>query len=601
MSVFQKPIYFSDVFNSGLFDVDETSNITVYEADRRYLKLTGGVVAGLTTFNSNMTLNASLTFSGTVSGPILNSNTYLLAGNSMLASSLTGVSAGTASASKALVLDGSNGVTGIATMGFNSVSGGDMITLTTTSTTARNTIKFITDNQSWEIGSRGSAASNGNNFYIYNAAYKLLMNTIGDTSILSSTDSTSASTGCLKLTGGLGVVKNIYCTGWLDLNRNGSNISITNPSSGISALIEVPASVNMLRLVRGFAVNICGSGVTVESGSTRDARSVIDMGQTASNKQLGLYNDTSSYYGVSANNSAIQLQSGGGLTFYSGCSNASPLGTKVFGVGSAGRIEIPNNQYIGNASYNNMVYLASSGTVVINGTTPANGSNWFEVIGQSYFSGNIGVGISSPFFPVHINASNVTDISSYGYINTGGSTGFVSGSSGSITVGLKVANRIISGEINLVSDRRIKKDITDITDEEALAFLSIRPVHYTLKKCDSKSYGYIAQDIMKNECFKNNRYILDDIISICPEPGIKQEIDDDGFLNPADHIYTVNYPKTIPLLHKIIQLQDVQIKKNRSEISYLRNMIAELSKKSTEQELLLAELDKKIRILMVLL
>lgn len=601
MSVFQKPVYFSDVFNSGLFDVDETSNITVYEADRRYLKLSGGVVAGLVTFSSNITLNASLAFSGTIAGPIVNSNTYLLAGNSMLASSLTGVSAGAASASKALVLDGSSGITGIATMGFNSVSGGDMVTLTTTSTTARNTVKFITDNQSWEIGSRGSAASNGNNFYIYNAAYKLLMNTIGDTSILSSTDSTSAATGCLKLTGGLGVVKNIYCTGWLDLNRNGSNLNITNPSSGVSALIEVPASVNMLRLVRGFAVNICGSGVTIENGSTRDARSVIDMGQTASNKQLGLYNDTSSYYGVSANNSAIQLQSGGGLTFYSGCSNASPLGTKVFGVGSAGRIEIPNNQYIGNASYNNMVYLASSGTVVINGTTPANGSNWFEVIGQSYFSGNIGVGISSPFFPVHINASNVTDISSYGYINTGGSTGFVSGSSGSITVGLKVANRIISGEINLVSDRRIKKDITDITDEEALAFLSIRPVHYTLKKCDSKSYGYIAQDIMKNECFKNNRYILDDIISICPEPGIKQEIDDDGFLNPADHIYTVNYPKTIPLLHKIIQLQDVQIKKNRSEISYLRNMIAELSKKSTEQELLLAELDKKIRILMVLL
>ena len=173
----QRPLWISDVFNTSLYGYDESNLLTIYDADRRYLKLTGGTVTGSTTFSSNMTLNASLTFSGTVSGPVINTNSYLLAGSSMLASALTSVSAGTASASKALVLDGSSGITGIATIGLNSVSGNDMITLTTTSTAARNTIKFVTDNQSWEIGSRGSTASNGNTFYIYNAAYKLLMNT----------------------------------------------------------------------------------------------------------------------------------------------------------------------------------------------------------------------------------------------------------------------------------------------------------------------------------------------------------------------------------------------------------------------------------------
>ena len=577
MSSFQRPLWISDVFNTSLYGYDESNLLTIYDADRRYLKLTGGTVTGSTTFSSNMTLNASLTFSGTVSGPVINTNSYLLAGSSMLASALTSITPGTAQASKALVLDGSSGITGIATMGLNSVSGGDMITLTSTSTAARNTIKFVTDNQNWEIGSRGSTAPNPTNFYIYNGAYKLLMNPQGDTSILSSTDSTSAATGCLKLTGGLGVVKNIYCTGLLDLNRNGSNLNITNPSSGISALIEVPASVNMLRLVRGFAVNICGSGVTIENGSTRDARSVIDLGQTASNKHIALYNDTSSYYGISANNSAVQLQSGGGFTFYTGCTNASPLGTKVFGVGSAGRLEIPNNQFIGNASYNNMLYLASTGTVLINSSSVANSSNWLEVNGQAYFNGNIGLGINAPFFPVHINASNVTDISSYGYLNTSGSTGFVSGSSGSITVGLKCANRIISGEINLVSDRRIKKDVTDITDEEALAFLSIRPVHYTLKKCNTPSYGYIAQEILKCEALRYNKYILDDIINICPEPDVEEEIDDDGFLNPAGCIFTVNYAKCVPLLHKIIKLQEEQITELKKAFNTHESKIQELS------------------------
>jgi hypothetical protein len=577
MSTFQRPLWISDVFNTSLYGYDESNTLTIYDADRRYLKLTGGTVIGLTTFNSNMTLNASLTFSGTVSGPIVNSNTYLLGGSSILASALTSITPGTAQASKALVLDASSNITSIGTIGQTVAAGGDMLVLTSSATTARNTIKFVTDNQSWEIGSRGSTAANPTNFYVYNGSYKLLMNPTGDTSILSSTDSTSATTGCLKLTGGLGVVKNIYCTGWLDLNRNGSNINITNPSSGTSGLIEIPASVSMLRLVRGFAVNICSSGITIESGSTRDARSVIDMGQSASNKQLALYNDTSSYYGISANNSACQLQSGGGFTFWSGCTNASPLGTKVFGVGSAGRLEIPNNQYIGNASYNNMIYLASTGTVLINSSTVQNSSNWLEVQGSSYFSGNCGYGITAASYPIHVNASSSDNITSYGYINTSGSTGFVSGSSGTIFVGIKCANRIVSGEINLVSDRRIKTDITDISDTEALAFLSIRPVHYTLRKCGTPSYGYIAQEIMKCQALKHNKYILDDIINICPEPDVKEEIDDDGFLNPDGAIFTVNYAKCVPLLHKIIQLQEEQINELKKAFNSHESKIQELS------------------------
>lgn len=561
-------------------------NSSLYQLDGNNILMSAliNVTAGTASASKCLVLDASsnitglnnITFSGSLVGSIINANTFLLSGSSILMSALTGsIVAGTALANKALVLDASSNISGIATLGLSSTSGGDMLTLTTTSTTARNTIKFITDNQSWEIGSRGSTASNPTNFYIYNAAYKLLMNPTGDTSILSSTDSTSASTGCLKLSGGLGIVKNIYCTGWLDLTRNGSNLSINNPSSGNSALIELAASPNILRLSRGFVINIGTSGINIESGSTRDPRSVIDLGQTASNKHIALYNDTGSYYGISANNSALQIQSGGGLTFYSGCTNASPLGTKVFGVGSAGRIEIPNNQYIGNASYNNMIYLASTGTVLINSSSVSNSSNWLEVNGQTYFNGNIGLGINAPYFPLHINSSNVTDISFYGYVSTGGSTGYISGSSGSITVGLKVSNRVICGEINLVCDRRIKRNITDITNEEALAFLTIRPVHYILKKCDTPSFGYIAQDIMKNEAFKNNKYILADIINICPEPGIAEEIDEDGFLNPADNIFTVNYPKCVPLLHKIIQLQDKRINENEEEITYLKSSIVE--------------------------
>lgn len=571
MSQYDPPKINSNIFNDSYFTSIDGA-LTIQTADLRYLKLTGGVVRGDATFSSNLNVTNTLTVSTSLSTPIINSNQYLLAGASVLASALTSITPGTAAASKALVLDASSNIASIGTISQTVAAGGDVLSMSFTTASSRCSIKMNSDISNAEFGIRGSTAGSfPNSYYMYsNGSYKWVMSmSNGDTQVLSTTDSSSISSGALIVKGGLGVVKNIYCTGWLDLNRNGSNLNITNPSSGISGLIEVPASVNMLRLVRGFALNICSSGVTIENGSTRDARSVIDLGQTAANKQLGLFNNSVSYYGISANNSATQYSSGGGHVFYSSCSDASPINSKTLGIGSDGRVEFVNNARLGNPSYNNMIYLASTGTVLINSSSVQNSSNWLEVQGSSYFASNCGFGITSASYPIHVNASSSDNITSYGYINTSGSTGFVSGSSGTIFVGIKCANRIVSGEINLVSDRRIKKDITDITDEEALAFLSIRPVHYTLKKCGTKSYGYIAQDIMKNECFKDNRYILEDVISICPEPGVEQEIDDDLFLNPADHIYTVNYPKLLPLLHQIIKLQDMRIKKNTETIESL--------------------------------
>jgi len=527
------PIYSPSIFNTNAFQ--GSIYITKEDADRLYLSISAGKNLGL-----------------------------------------LDVTPGAVTANKALVFDSNAAITGALSLANNL---GDMLVLTSTLSSSRNTIKFVTDSQTYEIGSRGSTASNGGQFYIYNGAYKLLMNSSGDTSILSSTESSSSSTGCLKLTGGLGIAKNCHIDGTLNLNRNGVQMIINNGVK--NGLFEVPASVDILRLVRGFAVCIGSNGITIESGSIRDPRSVIDLGQTSSNKQIALYNDTSSYYGISANNSSTQFQSGNGFTFHGGCSDASPNGTTTVKITQNGGIEVPDNQHIRNASNNNMIHLASVGTVVINNSSVSNNGNKLEVNGQSYFSGNIGIGTSGPNFPLQIDSSQNTTISSYGYINTNGNTGFVSGGSGSINVAIKCTHRIVSGEVNLLSDRRIKKDISDIDDEEAISFLNIKPVHYTLKKCNTRSYGYIAQDILKG-ALKNNKYILEDIINICPEENIEEEIDDDDFLNPAGCIFTVNYPKIVPLLHKIIQIQESKINKCETEINNLNKEIEDLNKRLDE-------------------
>lgn len=449
---------------------------------------------------------------------------------------------------------------------------GDALVIQSTTSSARSTLKFITDTNSYEIGSRGSTASNANAFYIYNGSYKLLMNPAGETQLLNSTNSISVSTGALTIAGGLGIAKDIYssgkitCTDWLTVRRNGSNINLENPTSGNTSLIEHPASPNMLRLVRGFALNICTGGVTIESGSIRDARSVIDMGQTASNKQLGLYNDTVSYYGISANNSATQYSSGGSHVFYSSCSNASPINTQVLFVSSGGRVELVNNGYIGNGVYNNMIYLSSQGVVLINSGTVQSNTNWLECNGNAYFSSKIGVGITVPSYPIQVNASATTSISSYGYLSSGGAG--TSGSSGSIQVAIRCADRVIASEFDAYSDLRKKQNIRPISDEEAYAFIKVTPVHYQMKEGKNLEYGYIAQDVLRQE-----RHLLEDVISVVEEIGMEEIVDSDGFVSPKDASFAINYSKTIPLLHKYILLQEARIKKNEEDIARILSLV----------------------------
>lgn len=512
--------------------------------------------------------------------------------------SITGTTDSTSISTGCLVLSGGLGLSKNLYLGgiINQTiaGGGNMITLTSSTTSARNTILFTTDNQNWEIGTRGSTASNPTNFYIYNGAYKLLMNPAGDTQILSSTDSTSITTGCLILSGGLACTKNITSNGWLTLNRNGSNININNPSSGGSALIELSASPSMLRLVRGFAINVCTSGITVESGSTRDARSVIDMGQTASNKQLSLYNDTSSYYGISANNSATQLQSGGGFVFYSGCTNASPINTQVLSISSGGRVELVNNGYLGNAVYNNMIYLSSQGVVLINSATVQSNTNWLECNGNAYFSSKIGVGITVPSYPIQVNASATTSLTSYGYLSNSGSG--TSGSSGSIQVAIRCADRVIASEFDAYSDSRKKTDIREVTEEEANAFIKVKPINYKMIQSTEKSYGYLAQNILKSCDHKhiNESHLLQDLISVVEEEGIEEMTDEDGFVSPANASFTINYSKCVPLLHKFIQMQDKIIKKNNSKIEFLETRLNETVKSANAAHNEIIDLQEQI-------
>lgn len=106
MSEYYPPTVLSDVFNSTYF-TDLDGNLSLALADLRYLKLTGGIVSGLTTFSNSLSVVGTLSING----------------SAVDLSLITGVTAGTATASKVLSLDASSNVTGINSLSATSLTG----------------------------------------------------------------------------------------------------------------------------------------------------------------------------------------------------------------------------------------------------------------------------------------------------------------------------------------------------------------------------------------------------------------------------------------------------------------------------------------------
>ena len=117
MSSFPTPPYNSDIFNSDLFDtLDEA--VTVEYADANYFKLSGGTVRGSSTFNAGLSVNGGLTLDG--------SNVDL--------SAISGVTAGTGLANKALILNGLRNISNINQL--NSTGSSSVIFATNSATNA---------------------------------------------------------------------------------------------------------------------------------------------------------------------------------------------------------------------------------------------------------------------------------------------------------------------------------------------------------------------------------------------------------------------------------------------------------------------------------
>lgn len=134
----------------------------------------------------------------------------------------------------------------------------------------------------------------------------------------------------------------------------------------------------------------------------------------------------------------------------------------------------------------------------------------------------------------YLQANGSTYISTQGgYLNTGGAgtTG-----AGTWAFGASIAQGCLSGQFIANSDRRIKTDVVDIDTDEAVAFVkALEPKHYV--KDGRPEFGFIAQDVVK--AFPNRERGMD-FITLSPREGVAETTDDDGFLSPADHIFSLD-------------------------------------------------------------
>lgn len=456
-------------------------------------------------------------------------------------------------ASKAVIVDASKNITGFNSIGI-SRNTGDLLSLTATDTNSRSTIKFNCPGVDMEVGLRSATTGTApSHYYRYGlGGYRYVQSMINGDAIN---------------------------YGRYTINTSGSHLSLVN--NAVNALIEITAG-DQLRLVRGYAMNLNGTGLRLQSASTADARTALDLGQQVSDKVI-IFNEPQNsggdVYSIGCNNTNMIYSAGQGHRFVK--SNASPAvnTSDLASIDGNGVLRVSNNTictkgwFCPNSSFSNpsarvgiglACHMANASfgelfswdytnslwkDLKINNTMYVNGTNSFVQIGSN--PGN-------PVYPLSVSGNFTTSFGGgYGYLNNSGA-GTGTGT-GSVPVTCFLQHRLWCSEVNAFSDRRLKENFKEIDEEDAVEFVKkIKPVSYNWKSDKNKNIniGYVAQDILKLRKF-------DSLVSLGPDEDLNEEIDEDGLVSPSKHRFLVSYQSAVPVLHAALKhaLEEIEMLK----------------------------------------
>ncbi len=570
------------------------------------------------------------------------------------------------------------------------------LTITSTLSSTLSLCYFNTDTQAWELGARGSTASNPNSFYLYNSGYMYTISNAGITKFFNTDVSLTPTSNAFQISGGLFTSKSILNNSYYNCsainnatshststqaiclndqaiyfrgqNANDTNhglmysgngnanwnsskgfgnlgnydgpilygnqavvignlsnsntetiaavfsgtttsllgtVNINTPPINIAKVnINSPTGIGIINDSTHYAnIGTDSSGSVVLTATSSGSysqyyfsyqnslglanlppRSRLDFGNIFNNCIITLYqsNSSSGTYQIGCNNSAIQYTSNGSnghQFYYNSTSTPQALGTNIFSMLGNGVCQNGDNFIAGTgvhansfsttglAAYGMCAHMHYSGNSVGNFFTYNYNTSTYgqTIIGNnsiySNSNGTVGIQTAGGSYPLEVNFNTQT-VTTYGYLTSSGTTG-TSGSSGAVNFSAKFNGRIaVSGEIDVYSDIRLKENIVDLDESYVNKFMdAIKPKIYNKKISKNiPELGYIAQDIVKNNI--NELYMIH-------LAEIEEVIDDDGFINPKNNIFTVNYQKICCILHKKILMQDKVIEDLRISIDNL--------------------------------
>jgi len=146
--------------------------------------------------------------------------------------------------------------------------------------------------------------------------------------------------------------------------------------------------------------------------------------------------------------------------------------------------------------------------------------------------------------PIECGAVSYQFSGAYAYSNQANAHGLMDNGMGSTSLySSRFDGRIlVTGEVEVTSDRRMKKNMIPLELDLAKRFVhESKPIRFNWKSGDEKTeFGWEAQQIAKAN--------FTELVSMTPYPGLEEEIDEDGFISPANIKFSLAPGKVIPLL-----------------------------------------------------